>query len=407
MLLQPQSSPDELTSHAPEQMGRSTKRKREHLEHSDAPQDDSWDSDKVGFHRESYVPRPSRRRSRAVFYMGEDGNASAQSMPDTCPPDHDSSDHLESGNPLSTSHVDHAPEDDVEGTDDIADLDPEFLQAMPEDIRREIIANHASARALQAPKTRSRGRPSKSSGGSQPAVEEIPQPKKRGRKKKQPSVEGTAAPAGEANETAGPAPVATAAKRKRGRPKKVDVAQSPDVTHNDESASVAGAVEPGHVVLHADVADAPMAESAQNDEAIPTIRKAPSKRGRKKKVVDESVAPQLKDSKSELVADEAPGTEPHEHIPGSREAAKAESEREALQDISNQASQNTPAASKSSDKLASQDVVKKLEATPEPQGKDSLKSVSTSTPGQQGKVPFRVGLSKKTRIAPLLKMIRK
>jgi hypothetical protein len=52
-------------------------------------------------------------------------------------------------------------------------------------------------------------------------------------------------------------------------------------------------------------------------------------------------------------------------------------------------------------------VVTELPALAQTPTKDSKKGPDQHSPLQSGKVPYRIGLSKKTRIAPLLKMIRK
>lgn len=89
----------------------------------------------------------------------------------------------------------------------------------------------------------------------------------------------------------------------------------------------------------------------------------------------------------------------------SGEHADAKQEREALRDISNTASQNDTTTNKSREVSASEDFEKQKAITPEPKAKEIPRSGSST--GRQSKVPLRVGLSKKSRITPLLKMIRK
>lgn len=329
----------------------------------------------------------------------DDLNAPDQSMPDTCPPGDVSFGHVASTESVPVSG-NHAARD---GTEGIEGLDPAFLEAMPEDIRREIISNHVaqqSARTSQAPQTRSRGRPKGSSSGPKPVSVEAPQPKKRGRKKKEQKDDEMVPMAEEAGEQPGPATITTTpttAKRKRGRPKKGDAIQPPPASELEDSASV---MEITDVVPHVsggpDTAKVLRAEDTTQEVAA--VPKASSKRGRKKKVVEKPTAPVLDEPDETALEAEAA---PEQHGGNSDEAEEAEEEeREPLRDISNTASQSTPATSKLSKKDDMQQ-----EVTPEPKVKDVPRSASTT--GQGGKVAFRVGLSKKSRIAPLLKMIRK
>lgn len=157
----------------------------------------------------------------------------------------------------------------------------------------------------------------------------------------------------------------------------------------------------------ADAAEDLDAEDTARDIAV--VPKASSRRGRKKKAVKKTTAPVPEEPDETALDAEAPGqddSEAPELAPEHRgrnsdeaEGAEEEEGREALRDISNTASQSTPATSKLSHKGVQQEV------TPEPKVKDAPRSASTT--GQGGKVAFRVGLSKKSRITPLLKMIRK
>lgn len=330
----------------------------------------------------------------------DDLNAPDQSMPDTCPPGDVSLGHVANTESVPVSG-NHAARD---GTEGIEGLDPAFLEAMPEDIRREIISNHVaqqSARTSQAPQTRSRGRPKGSSSGSKLVSEEAPQPKKRGRKKKEQKDEEMLPMAEEAGEQPGLATITTStttAKRKRGRPKKGDAIQPPQASEFEQPGSV---METTDIVPDVsgglNTAEVLRAEDTAQDVAV-VPPKASSKRGRKKKAVEKPTA--LVPDEPDETALEAEAA-PEHHGENSDEAEEVEEEeREALRDISNTASQSTPAMSKLSKKHEVQQ-----EVTPEPRVKDVPRSASTT--GQGGKVAFRVGLSKKSRITPLLKMIRK
>lgn len=357
------------------------------------------------------MPRPSRRRSRAVVEGDEDLDATDQSMPDTCPPGVGSFDHMENADPIPIFPGNDPPQDNMEGIKGIEGLDPEFLEAMPEDIRREIISNHIlqqSARDSQAPQTRSRGRPSGNSSRLQPASDETPQPKKRGRKKKEQQAESAPLTAEEAGEQSGTAPTATA-KRKRGRPRKGEVVQPPAATEGDDLATVMDTAELVPSIPGTDIAVSLPVEPAQDVVAAP---KAPSRRGRKKKVLDTSTTAVLNEPDIVLEAEEtprdtseAPEFASEQQADDTVEPTRAEDEREALRDISNTASQNASDTFNSPENTVSQEVEKQQDVTPEPEAKGIPRSASTT--GQQGKVPFRVGLSKKSRITPLLKMIRK
>lgn len=379
------------------------KRQNKH-EHLATAQEDSWDSDKIGFHREQYVPRPSRRRSKAVVEE-EDIEAPERSMPDTCPPGEAAFEDADNAaHPVLISSDDEAPRETIGG---VEALDPEFLAAMPEDIRQEILSNHItqqSTRTLQAPRTRGRGRPSEVSSGPQPILEETAQPKKRGRKKKEPKDEGLSAMVEEAGAEPSPAPIAIA-KRKRGRPKKSDTTQPSLAPVADEQAPAPQPIKEPHTM------ETGTAETGQGVAAAP---KAPSKRGRKKKVVvNEPDSPVLPEpDETVLEAEEAlcprredAGAASGHLVDGASDHADLREGREALRDISNSASQGTSTTGQAAGRSVAGHVEMQTEVTPERGEKEDPRSASTTS--AQGKVPFRVGLSKRSRIAPLLKIIRK
>lgn len=382
--------------------------------HLDVAQEDSWDSDKIGAHRETYKPRPSRRRSRTVVQGNAEESAPEQSMPDTCPPRQASSGVPESAEPVLISSGQQAPQDGVEGVEGI---DPDYLAALPEGLRQEVITDHL-ARTTQASRTRGRGRPSQPLSAVVAPLEETPEQRKRGRKKKETLIEEESAVAQDAGAQETPASIAPA-KRKRGRPKKSKTGQPAPAAAADQDISFAYEVE--------DISQA--VDDLAAEGFIPV--KAPSKRGRKKKVVEEPpTAPE--EEPTQLVADDVPPSEPVQAV---SETAKAPSKRgrkkkvmeeppSAFEDEPGEegdTAQNRvmqvdapgdPVEQADASRRPLQDISntspsKENEVTPEAKAKETSRSASSTNRQGQGKVPVRVGLSKRSRIAPLLKIIRK
>lgn len=314
--------------------------------------------------------------------------APEESMPDTCPPGDMNLDEPQAARETPIDEAQAAQSLDAEG------LDPDFLAAMPEDIRQEIINSHIAARNTQTTRTRSRARPDEASSGTGMAHEQTPQPKKRGRKKKVPANDDIALAADEAEAQPSPAPVASA-KRKRGRPKKSGPAPAPAMEEDQPD-----------IINESMIGDPPSIEDA---EKTSQATKTPRKRGRKKKTAEETPESVQHDtveltretnSGFELARDkdDALKQNPEPPIEDAGEDT-ANDRREALRDIS-----NTVAGEKTS---VTDDVDSEVygDATPESKSKDISKSASTTS--QADKVRFRVGLSKRSRIAPLLKIIRK
>lgn len=423
---------DEQPSQADTNIDTAKRKRQKTDQHRDAVQEDSWDSDKIGAHRESYKPRPSRRRSRAVLDEGdEDLAAPERSMPDTCPPGPASPEGPEKAEPILISSGQQAPQ---EQSDAIEGIDPAYLAALPEDLRQEVIADQL-ARNSQASRTRGRGRPSQ--GG------DTPQPKKRGRKKKETVNEDASALAEEADPQGTAAPAPAAGKKKRGRPKKTDVSKLPPAPAADGDTSLAYGVEDV-----SNAADAAEVIPPQDLEVAPAPSKAPSKRGRKKKVVEETPAapeeeanfrgkeeavdgdnqqatketkaPSRRGRKRKVVEEPPSADESDDHVEGSQQELEGASDvedhskagagvnRKALTDISNTASSQGPAHKTDGKERTTPETVIDMqrEATPKAKEKETPRSASSTT-NQQGKVPLRVGLSKRSRIAPLLKIIRK
>lgn len=334
-------------------------------------------------------------------------------MPDTCPPGPGSPEGAEKEEPILISSGQQAPQ---EQSDAIDGIDPSYLAALPDDLRQEVIADQL-ARNSQASRTRGRGRPSQ--GG------DTPQPKKRGRKKKETVNEDASALAEEVGPQGTAAPTPAAGKKKRGRPKKTDISKIPPAPAADDDISLAYGAE--DVSNAADAADTAEAIPPQDSEVVPAPSRAPSKRGRKKKVVEEKPAapeaetsfreeeavdgdnqgvtkeakiPSRRGRKRKVVEEPPSADESDDHVEGSQQELEVASDveedskagtggkRKALTDISNTASSQGPA----------HEAAENERTTPRS---------ASSTTNQQGKVPLRVGLSKRSRIAPLLKIIRK
>lgn len=379
--------------------------------------EDPWDSDKVGYQREHYAPRPRKRRSRVIVEEKEELQYLEQSMPDTCPPGDASHGRTDAAEPTITSPGQRTPDPATEGLEGI---DPDFWAAMPNDIRQELMSQQQSTRTSQASRTRRSGQAGESRNSLVPIQEVPPQPKKRGRKKKQQNSEeapatfcDTAAVSEEPEARPSPAPTA---KRKRGRPRKAEVAPPPPPSEIEDTAPVREATE---LVLEAvEVPNVTHGLPDEPSQGVVEALKAPVKRGGKKKAAEASAV--LSSELKETACIEREGFDPvgsmdrlavePSHSPVDTLAVSFEFEdRQALQDISNKASNmlpnSGPAVDQTTEKTATYEVEQQEEVTPEPKVKEVPKS--TPTPGQQGKVPLRVGLSKKSRIAPLLKVIRK
>lgn len=438
---------DEQPAQADGAAGTTREKRQEPDQDRNPVQEDSWDSDKIGAHRESYRPRPSRRKSRAVFDAeDEDLAAPERSLPDTCPPGPRVSEGMRNAQPILISSGQQAPQEQSNAIEGIEGIDPGYLAALPEELRQEVIADQ-QARKSQASRTRGRGRPSEGGSNGVPRIEETPQPKKRGRKKKETAKEDGLTVAGEADTQATAATTTPATKKKRGRPKKSETNQPPPAPAADDDISFAYEVEDV-----SNVADETGLTEAQSQvtEIAPAPTRAPSKRGRKKKVVEETIAPPEEEESSIHGAEEAINSEYQEatikskahskrgrkrkvveeppsadesdggRVEGSQHdleagsdaeehpQAAAKRQRKALTDVSNTASSQGPVEGiDEKDKAIPRSVDDmEREATPEAKTKEIPKSASSAT-NQQGKVPLRVGLSKRSRIAPLLKIIRK
>lgn len=418
-------------------VGAAERKRHKTYQRHDAVQDDAWDSDKIGAHRENYKPRPSRRRSKAVLGAEDKDLATPErSLPDTCPPGPGTTEEMENSEPVLISSGQPAPQEQggvIEG------IDPSYLEALPEDLRQEVIADQL-ARNSQTTRTRGRGRPSQGGENLLSLTEAIPQTMKRGRKKKEILEEDIPTLAEEAGPECTAVTTPAVGKKKRGRPKKSGVVQLPPPPAADDAISLA--FETDDTPGTANGADVVETTPPQDMEDAPAPSRAPSKRGRKKKLVEEAPAipeeetslvdrdnqeatkeikgPSKRDRKKNAVEEHLSADDFDEHVESSQRGLETASDaegypkagpgmkRKALTDISNTAS--SPGAAHENDgkerttSEAAMDMQR--EATPEVKANETPR-LASSTANQQGKVPLRVGLSKKSRIAPLLKIIRK
>ncbi|KAF6809619.1 threonine synthase [Colletotrichum sojae] len=310
---EPQSSPD-IISEAPVRKGK-RKDKQESPKASESRATDDWDSDEIGFARESYKPRLSRRRGSNASRLGGVDETSAAEVP----------------------MADMAPTTEVPA--------PRTSPAGPA-------------------KTKKRGRPKKSE-----AAVASPGP-----------VDALEAPQSVAATDAAESPMATGSatvstqqinKKKRGRPRKADKAKVQEPKEQDAAAEVT-AREATRTISLVDSEDS-------EDDDVPAKAKKPSRAKRDKR--------------------------PTEDVPDKRPLGEDVSETDevrALQPMTPNAV-SKPGSDGSDPQVAARDVTPGLKST----GKKEVAGASTPASSQAGKPLYRVGLSKKSRIAPLLKSLRK
>ncbi|RYP55767.1 hypothetical protein DL771_012358 [Monosporascus sp. 5C6A] len=314
-------------SETPASLKKRRKKAKDVEEVDELGHDDSWDSDAVGHHRETYRPRRSRRRSNAAS-IHEDETAQ---------------------NEAAEAPVDIVEMDQAEGPPDTVQEDsaPDAQPAVPE-----------ISKAVE------------------PELPLKAQPKKRGRKKKQPAIEEIPQDQQPAEEEAAvieidppiqPAEVEEPVekpKKKRGRPRKSDPAKAAEVAVPPAAAETQG--EPEEQTRDIDNDEAP----PEQVEDEPKSKKAAQRRTRKSNP-DEDTAP--------------------------------EQEASVLKELDGNASSGSmssePASKKSSEGRAA------TENNHQPKAETARETPKSAA--SQSKVLYRVGLSKKTRIAPLLKSIRK
>lgn len=357
-------------------------------------------------------------------------------MPDTCPPGPATTEGAENIGPILVSSG-HAASRNQNGA--IEGIDPSYLAALPEDLRQEVIADQL-ARKSQASRTRGRGRPSQVGESLVDLSERIPQRTNRGRKKEI-TEEDAPTVVEEAVPDCATATTPAVGKKKRGRPKKSGMPQPPRPLAADDDHSFVQ--ETGDTLGPANGADTVEGIPPQEMEAAPAPApsKAPSKRGRKKVAQETSTVPEegtsavgrddreatregkasSKTGRKKSAAEELSSADDlDEHSDGSQRAleiasdaedhskASPKTKRKALIDISNTATSQDPAREANGKPGATSESPANLqkETTPEVTAEEKPRSASSAT-NLQGKVPLRVGLSKRSRIAPLLKIIRK
>ncbi|KAK8086364.1 hypothetical protein PG994_001338 [Apiospora phragmitis] len=323
---------------------RQKKSKRRSDDDDELAGDEGWDSEDVGFHREVYKPRPSRRRSN-----GAKNNVGA---------------------------AEAATDDDV-----IQDIPPTQDPHQP-----AITTTEAEREILETPDIAAKAPdpPPVMVGGKPP-------PKKRGRKKKQP----------------------------------VQPSASDELTQA-QTPSVLG-VESGAVEAEPTAAPAAADPYAVEDDA--PVEKPKKKRGRPRKSDTPVKAAELCSIRTEnntlpstadpLAMDEDIAPETTERS-ARRSATRKASEPDAtthgsaspLQEVDRNTKHHTPpavAAAEASESESSSTTTKKPAAIPAAASSAAKKTTNPATPSQQqpGKPGYRVGLSKKSRVASLLKIIRK
>lgn len=377
------------------------------------------------------MPRPSRRRSKAVLDAGDEELATPEqstSGPAT-------TEGAENTEPVLVSSGHPAPQNQngaIEG------IDPSYLAALPEDLRQEVIADQL-ARKSQTSRTRGRGRPSQDGESLVNFSEATPQRAKRGRRKKQMPEEDASTVVEELVPDCATATPPASGKKKRGRPKKSGISQPPRPSAaDDEHASVQETDDTPGAANGADMVEG-IPPRGVEDAPVPSKR--PSKRGRKKVVQETLTAPgegtsvagwddreaareakasSKRGRKKSSVEEPSSADDLDEHINGSQRAleivsdvedhskAGPKTKRKALTDISNTASSQNPEHENDGKQETTSEspVNMQKQTTPEVKAEENPKSASSAA-NQQGKVPLRVGLSKRSRIAPLLKIIRK
>ncbi|KAI0598749.1 hypothetical protein F4775DRAFT_554199 [Biscogniauxia sp. FL1348] len=276
-------------------------------------QEEPWNSDVNDDYQDNYKPRPSRRRTKASTIIEDDDLGE---------------------DPISTTN------------------DGSLDRPVDIDVEVEVVPD--------APDTSTLGEASKL---DQLEPKPTAQPKKRGRKKKQPVTSDESPATNQEPDSPGAAiqPVVATEKpkKKRGRPRKSDSAKVEAVTAEQDVPAETFSVNP-----EPEVTDARPDQSASDNDDQEDTEKRKSK---KMKVNDQTASD---------------GTAP-------------------LRDVDRNTRSPSTALS-ASDGAPTKSAPLSEDRPSKPEAK---KTPSSSTP--QPKVPYRVGLSKRSRIAPLLKIIRK
>lgn len=335
-------------------------RKRIEEEADELGHDDSWDTEAIHLPGETYKPRPSRSRSTAAsIHEGETAEQNAADEPVGL---------------VGTGQY-HDTADPAEQA---------FVSAVPPPTTLEI--------------------PTPKEADAPPAA----QPKKRGRKKKQPVVEviQDELPAEEAETSTVDSlshpvemeEIIEKPKKKRGRPRKSDQAKATATTK--EAPVPPPRIEEPEELEAPEVAEPeedPFDKDDDGEASEQEVRKPRSNKARQK---------QSKKKRKEASEDDGAGSrEPKGVSPPLKEVdvntasannSRAEApSRSASTESAGKKSAGVAAAAAPSEKLQTKAPTKETTALPKP--------VASS----QSKVPHRVGLSKRSRIAPLLKIIKK
>ncbi|KAK8129638.1 threonine synthase [Apiospora kogelbergensis] len=332
--------------------------------------DDGWDSEDVGFHREVYKPRPSRRRSNG-------GGANV-------------------GNDARAAEGCTATNDDV-----MQDLPPTQDPHQPQtEAARRVIQETADAKAP-----------------------EMPQPKKRGRKKKQPppppldtgdelaQAQSTSLGVEPGATETEPAAAESAAadgdytpvekpKKKRGRPRKSDTpakkAPEPSSIRTEQNTlpstadplateedfpPKATAAKPS-TRDSSSLSDVPPSDEDEDEDE----EDEPVKRGRKKG----AKRPKLSKADEETAA-----------------TVTARKSASPLREVDRNTKLQSPALAAAAATEASEPDSSSTKKPAMPAASATKPNPATPSQQQPGKIGYRVGLSKKSRVTSLLKVIRK
>lgn len=366
-------------------------KKRRSDEEDELAGDDGWDSEDVGFHREVYKPRPSRRRSN-----GASNNVGAVAQEDN-----------------SARAAEAAPNDDV-----TQNLQP------TQDPHQPVTTEEASREIPETPDIVAKATvPAPDSGPVM--VDGKPPPKKRGRKKKQPppppasdelaqgqapSVSGAESGAMDPELTAASAAAVADSyafgddgalvekpKKKRGRPRKSETPvkapeKSPVRTEQNTLPSTADPLAVDEEEFAPEAAARPSARRSMSEEIPPSEEDD-----------DENDGPVVKKR----------GRKPAKRPKVSKEPEEATTQGSAspLQEVDRNTKLQSPLVAAAEASESESGTAKKSAAEPAATAASSAtnkKTTNPSTPSQQpGKVAYRVGLSKKSRVTSLLKIIRK
>ncbi|KAK8862974.1 AT hook domain-containing protein [Apiospora arundinis] len=358
--------------------------------------DDGWDSEDVGFHREVYKPRPSRRRTNGG---GANAGNDARAAEDTT---HD--DVMQDLPPTQDPRQQQLPETKEVGRS-------EEIQETPDITKAPAVMVDDNPK----PPPKKRGRKKKQPPPPEETSDELAQAQTAsvslgagsGAAEQEPTMESAAAVEPDADGDY--APVEQAPKKKRGRPRKSDTpakkapesasirterntlpsTADPLAMDEEDFAPEAAAANKTSTRDSSSLSDVPPSDEDDDDEDEEIM---PVKRGRKKGVK----RPKLSEPNDEAAAATASGS-------GSASPLKEVDRNTKLQSPAAATATATAEASEpESIATAKKPAAAAASSTP-------AKTPNPATPSQQqpGKMGYRVGLSKKSRVTSLLKIIRK